>query len=184
MLRAVNLTTGTGQPVQAQLHGMQQNHVDDFEGIWREILQALGEDDAFWNWARKKRLSVLDDRFEAYAIEYEGLTQGLLWLETQWHRSWPNPEHPLVYVEALASAPWNRRSLDDPPYLSGVGTALLSFARQRSMALGYAGRVGLHALPAAEAFYNRQNMADYGMDPDHDNLRYFEYGRLTQPVED
>lgn len=184
MLRPVNLTTGSGQSVQAQLYLMQQRHVDDFEGIWRDILQALGQDDAFWSWATKKRLSLSDERFEAYAIEFEGLTQGLLWLETQWHRSWLNSVHRIVYIEALASAPWNRQSLADPPYLYGVGTALLLIARQRSVALGYEGRIGLHALPASEAFYNRRNMMDYGQDPDKEDLRYFEYGRLWQSLDD
>jgi GNAT superfamily N-acetyltransferase len=119
-----------------------------------------------------------DNRFEAYAIEFEGLTQGLLWLETQWHCSWLNPAHRLVYIEALASAPWNRKIVEDPPYLKGVGSALLAFARQRSLELGYQGRVGLHSLPQAEVFYQIQNMPDYGQDPDKDNLRYFEFGSL------
>lgn len=184
MLRLINLRTGLGQPIQAQLCQMQQRHVDDFEGIWRDILQELGQDDAFWSWATKKRLSLADSRFEAYAIEFENLTQGLLWLETQWHRSWLNSDHRIVYVEALASAPWNRRRLEDPPYFYGVGTALLLFARRRSVDLGYEGRVGLHALPTSAGFYEQRNMTDYGQDPDRENLRYFEYGQLLQPLED
>jgi hypothetical protein len=129
----------------------------------------------------KKRLSITDNRFEAYAIEYQGLTQGLIWLETQWHRSWLNPEQHLVYVEALAVAPWNRKNLQYPPYLKGTGNALMIFARERSQALGYQGRIGLHSLPASENFYHRQNMSDYGEDPEKENLRYFEHGILKQP---
>lgn len=53
-------------------------------------------------------------------------------------------------------------------------------ARQRSMELGYEGRVGLHALPGAESFYDDQNMADYGPDPDQENLTYFEYSRFQR----
>jgi hypothetical protein len=183
MLRPVNLTTGLGQSIQAQLHQMQQRHLNDFEGIWRDILQELGQDDAFWSWATKKQLSLTDSRFEAYAIEFEGLTQGLLWLETQWHRSWLNSAHRIVYVEALASAPWNRKSLEDPPYLYGVGTALLLFARQRSVALGYGGRIGLHSLPTSETFYNRLNMIDCGQDPDKEDLKYFEFGLLLHSLD-
>ncbi|MBE9014219.1 hypothetical protein IQ250_28935 [Pseudanabaenaceae cyanobacterium LEGE 13415] len=176
MLKLVTLTTGLGEPVQAQLAQMQPRHLEDFEMLWRGMLLDLNEEDAFWSWAMKERLSNNDDRFEAYAIEYEEVTQGLMWLETQWHRSWLNPNQRLVYVEALASAPWNRQNLDDPPYLKGVGAALLLFARQRSASLGYQGRVGLHSLPAAERFYQRQNMSEYGQDPDKDNLSYFEFG--------
>ena len=86
--------------------------------------------------------------------------------------------NPLVYVEYLASALWNRRSLEDPPFFEGVGIALLFFARQRSVELGYGGRVGLHSLPNSEAFYHRCNMPNYGPDPDKDELVYFEYGTI------
>ena len=56
----------------------------------------------------------------------------------------------------------------------------MAFVRTRSAALGFDGRVGLHALPEAEAFYRRQGMPDYGPDPDKDGLVYFEYG-ILQP---
>jgi hypothetical protein len=184
MLDLVDLTTGLGQSVQAQLYPMQQRHVEDFEEFWRSILRELGQDDEFWSWAMKKRLSLSDDRFETYALEFEGLTQGLLWIETQWHRSWRNSNHRVVYVEALASAPWNRSRVENPPYLYGVGTALLLIARQRSVALGYKGRVGLHALPSSEGFYEHRNMIDCGQDSDREDLRYFEYGELLRSLND
>ena len=43
----------------------------------------------------------------------------------------------------------------------------------------YGGRVGLHAIPGAEAFYRRYDMPDYGSDPDTDGLVCFEYATLT-----
>ena len=86
--------------------------------------------------------------------------------------------YPLVYVEAVASAPWNRAALERPPFFKKVGRLLLLFARQRSLALGYGGRVGLHALLEAEGFYHRFQMPDYGPDPEKDDLVYFEYGTL------
>jgi hypothetical protein len=180
MAESINLRNEFGEIIQAQLSLMKERHLQDFEIIWRETLLNLGQDDAVWNWAMKKRLS-LDERFEAYAIEYDKLTQGLIWLETQWHRSWLVPDSHLVYVEALAVAPWNRRDLQYPPYLKGTGNALMLFARKRSLALGYQGRVGLHSLPTSETFYHRQNMSDYGEDPEKDNLRYFEHG-IWEPL--
>jgi hypothetical protein len=174
----IDLITGSGEIVQAELGKMQKRHLKDFEVVWQNALQNSDQDDVAWNWEMKKRLSLLDNRFEAYALEYGELTQGLIWLETQWHRSWVEPDQRLVYIEAIAAAPWNRRSLQSPPYLKGVGSALLVFAQQRSLALGYDGRVGLHALPTSERFYFSQQMPDYGEDPDKDNLRYFEFGSL------
>ena len=101
-----------------------------------------------------------------------------MFLETQWHRSQVQPSSRLVYVEALASAPWNRSTLEQSPFFRGVGRTLLLFARQRSLELGYRGRVGLHALPQSEAFYRRLQMPDYGADPEKEDLVYFEYGAI------
>jgi hypothetical protein len=173
---SIDLITPSGQTVQAELDKMQPRHIEDFETAWKEMLQNLNQYDVFWDWAMKKRLSSMNKRFEAYAIEYNDLTQGLLWLETHWHCSLVNPDQRLVYVEAIASAPWNREELQFPPNLKGVGTSMLLLARQRSLALGYNGRVGLHSLSSSENFYVRQQMPDYGEDPAKDNLRYFEFG--------
>ncbi|MEP0873982.1 hypothetical protein NDA01_30215 [Trichocoleus desertorum AS-A10] len=101
-----------------------------------------------------------------------------MWLETQWHRSQLPQRDRLIYVEALAVAPWNRRLLENPPYLQGVGRTLLLWARQRSLELGYGGRVGLHALPGSEGFYRRNQMAEYGPDSDKEGLIYFEYSLI------
>lgn len=142
------------------------------------MLEGLNAEDTFWDWTRKKRLSLSQDRYEAYAIEYDDLTQGLLWIETQWHRSQWAIGQPLVYVEALASAPWNRRLINPDPWLQGIGTILLQFARKRSLDLGYQGRLGLHALPGSESFYEVRNMLNFGYDPDRE-MTYFEYGLLN-----
>ena len=66
------------------------------------------------------------------------------------------------------------------PFFQGVGRSLLLFARQRSLELGYGGRVGLHALPESEAFYHRLPMPDYGADPEKEGLVYFKYGAMRQ----
>ena len=76
------------------------------------------------------------------------------------------------------ATPWNHRLVEDPPYLVPMGRALLLLARQRSVELGYGGRVGLHLLPGSEAFYHRDNMAVYGPDPEKEGLVYFEYATL------
>jgi hypothetical protein len=62
-----------------------------------------------------------------------------------------------------------------------VGTLLLNFARQRSLQLGYGGRIGLHSLPGAQRFCDMKNMMEFGPDPDKDDLVYFEYGQLRMP---
>ncbi|MCG8366717.1 MAG: hypothetical protein MJA27_25705 [Pseudanabaenales cyanobacterium] len=167
--------------VEALLVDLAQTHLDDFDTLWRPLLRQFETEDKFWDWVVKKRISISSDNFESYAIEYEGVAQGLIALETQWHRSWIVPEQQLVYVEALASAPWNRVMIQQPPMFKGVGTLLLNFARRRSQQLGYSGRLGLHSLPGARRFYDMKNMMEYGPDPDRDNLVYFEYSQLREP---
>ena len=172
---SVQLEQATGELITALICPMERRHLNDFDSIWRSLLSALNADDAFWDWARKKRLALTDDRYEAYALESDDLTHGLIWLETQWHRSQWVVDQPLVYVEAVVSAPWNRSLLNPKPWLRGVGSALLDFARRRSLNLGYGGRLGLHALPSSESFYESRNMLNLGYDPDREMV-YFEYG--------
>jgi hypothetical protein len=178
MEQKVQLLQGSGQLVEARLCGMAPRHLSDFNSIWKTMLQALGAEDTFWDWARKKRLALSDDRYEAYAIEQDELTQGLLWIETQHHRSQWAIGQPLVYVEALAAAPWNRRLINPDPWLRSVGTVLLQFARKRSLDLGYQGRLGLHALPGSETFYESRNLVNFGYDAEREMV-YFEYGVLN-----
>jgi hypothetical protein len=178
MQQSIQLLSGTGEQVEGLLCDMSDRHIEDYEAIWKGILRETDQPDSGWLWDYKFRQTNRYDRYESYAIEVDALTQGLMFLETQWHRSQQPQRPPLVYVEALAVAPWNRQSLEDPPYLRGVGRSLLTFARQRSLELGYGGRVGLHSLPESEGFYHRSQMRSYGADPDKDGLVYFEYNAI------
>ena len=134
MQLAVQLIQGAdNQVVGATLLDLAQRHVNDFENLWRAQLRQYLQEDKYWDWIFKKRIALSDDNYESYAIEYEEQTQGLLFIETQRHRSQIEIGQQLVYVEALASAPWNRKAVQRPPQLRGVGTLLLNFARKRSV---------------------------------------------------
>lgn len=173
-MHQVQLVSGLDVAVTGEIKGMEEYHLQDVDSLWQGVLQATEQSDQHWPWDAKWRRAEREDRYEAYALEAEEITQGLLLIETQWHRSVLPARSRLVYVEALASAPWNRRAIEDPPYYRGVGTALLNYAYQRSRALGYGGRIGLHALPDAVSFYRRQGLVDYGPDAEKDGLIYFE----------
>ena len=180
MQQPIQIETGSGSFRPGLICQMTQVHLVQIETIWRGMLQATQQPDMDWNWAYKLRLAEVESRFEAYVIEIDKLAHGVVLLETEWHRSQLDNQgvarSPLVYVEYLASAPWNRRVIEDPPYYVGIGRTLLMFARQRSVELGYDGRVGLHSLPESESFYHHQGMPDYGADLSKDDLVYFEYG--------
>ena len=146
----------------------------------------MSQEDKFLDWAFKKRAAASYANYECYAVEAEERAQGLMMLETQWHYSAISEGQPLVYIEALSVAPWNRTRQQGLRRFHRVGTELLNFSRMRSEALGYGGRVGLHSLPGAEGFYEKCNMMrcdpepDPFMDEDGSPLAYFEYPLLRR----
>lgn len=82
---------------------------------------------------------------------------------------------PLVYIEFLETAPWNRASLTRRPRYRRVGPALVDAAIQVSLNEGFEGRIGLHSLPQADRWYREKcEMTDLDKDPRKQNLRYFE----------
>lgn len=172
--------------VEALILDIQERHVRDFEEIWLPQLEELSEEDKHLDWALKKRLSRNYDDFEVYALEYNNMAQGFIAIETLGHRSWfdtsaslsADETQRIVYAKFIVSAPWNRR-VSGTLHYKYVGLKLLLFVRQRSLALGYAGRVGLHSLPGAVGFYRKAGMLELGNDPDRENLTYFEYRGLS-----
>lgn len=165
--------------VSGWLVNLTEKHINDFEAFWEERLRTTMDGDQYWDWEQKKRVYLQRDSamYEGYAIEHEQITQGLMLLKTGGHRSWADPARRLVYVHSLATAPWNRLDNPEPVGFRAVGRALLKFAQFRSEALGYGGLVGLHSLPDAELFYRKMEMIDQGLDPEKENLRYFEWYR-------
>jgi hypothetical protein len=129
-----------------------------------------------WDWCKKQGfLSLLS--YRSMAIECEGDWHGLSMLDLDSHRSWFDRKRPLVYVEFLETAPWNIVGFGLPRRFGGVGDQLMRAAVELSIAMGWDGRLGLHSLPQAEAFYRRCGMSDLGIDPAKENLRYFELTR-------
>ncbi|MGF1522647.1 MAG: hypothetical protein ACFBSF_10065 [Leptolyngbyaceae cyanobacterium] len=171
-----------GQTIDASLLPLNDQHLSDFETFWKNRLLSSDEEDAYWDWNKKNRLYASDANYEKYAITCQQITQGLMMLEARGHRSWFEPNRRLVYVDYLATAPWNRPSIQNPPEYRSVGGILLKFARHRSEELGYGGLVGLHALPRAKKFYDKMGMIDCGEDPEKQNLTYFEWYRQRPPV--
>lgn len=161
--------------VRGRIISLAQKHLADFETFWRSRLLASQEEDSHWDWAQKNRV-LSPVNYEKYALETEvdKITQGLMIIELDFHRSRLKPNASLVYIDYLATAPWNRPSIKDPPGYKGVGTALFTLALERSFSVEYEGRIGLHALPNAEDFYRKLGMQDFGPDPKKSNLRYFE----------
>jgi hypothetical protein len=173
----------------AQLYsGLDDKNLDDFESRWlpvlakklqrstpKELLESNAQD-ARWNWRRKELAwgGVLS--YQAFAVEADGLTQGLMYVnKDQFSRIASLMGAPLVYVEAIATAPWNRPKLTKHPKYKGAGMVLMQAAISLSFEEEYKGRVALHALPESESWYRDVlRMVDFGPDPDCQSLVYFE----------
>lgn len=181
MQKAIKLLrVADNQPVEAVLTKLAQNHLNDFDVMWKPRLQAATEEDSHWNWIKKNKLTASSLNYEKYAIECEQINQGMMMLEIDWHRSRIEPVKNIVYVDLLSTAPWNRPLTKDKPLYRGVGSVLLEFARLRSIELEYEGRVSLHSLSKAESFYEKQGMKNFGADPDKENLVSFEWDRIER----
>jgi hypothetical protein len=131
-----------------------------------------------WEWTRKARHMTADSR--AIGIECHGDMQALMLVITGGKvcRLEEQSGKPLVYVDYLAAAPWNLPVLMTPPRFRGCGTVLITAAIRTSRGQGYEGRIGLHSLPQAEGFYRGCSMVNLGVDPNYEDLPYFE---ITPP---
>lgn len=176
MVKKIYLNRGADNSiVEATIVNLTTKHVEDFENQWVELLRQYKQQDKFLDLMIKLSMASRYDNYECYAAECENETEGLLVIETSMHGSQMTRGKRLVYVYYLATAPWNREDIQNPPKLRGVGTSLLLLTRERSLELGYEGRVGLHSLPGYEKFYDNRGMYDLGADEDSDELIYFEY---------
>jgi hypothetical protein len=156
--------------VDAGISNLSTKNLDDFELIWKPQLQNSVAEDRVWDWVKKERIYVASPNYESYAVECDGMTQGLMLIDTRFHRSQIESSRRLVYVSFLATAPWNRSLIQTPPTYRAVGSILLQFARERSFELGYGGLVGLHALSESVSFYAKIGMIGGEADPDRDGL--------------
>lgn len=131
---------------------------------------------AHWSWHAKVAESSRLLSCPTLAIECEAEPQGLMLLITDGHFSSLPTEagKPLVYVLYLASAPWNLVGVVDQPRFRGVGTLLLRAAVQMSLEAEFRGRIGLHSLPQAENFYERNGFTCLGVDVEKEGLKYYE----------
>jgi hypothetical protein len=165
--------------VPAEIKKFSQKNLDDFETFWLPRIEAeRQEEETYWNWVSKYRLYGSSANYESYVIECDLITQGMMLIETRNHRSRFDKNRRLVYVATIQTAPWNLPNAQPKPLFRAVGSVLLSFAKRRSLQLGYDGLVGLHSLPRAEEFYRKISMIDCGQDEEKDGLTYFEWYKI------
>ena len=185
------LNVASGKSVEAILYdAIQPNHTHDADTKWKEHFDAVSqskgvsakqlkmvEESSHWNWSAKFQATAGQLIYQSFAIECDRVTQGLMITNSDGKacKIEAQKNKPLVYVEYLEVAPWNRPSLGTQRY-KWVGKTMIAAAIQTSIDLDFKGRIGLHSLPQADQFYiNICGMTDLGQDAAYKGqLRYLE----------
>jgi len=174
---------------------LDQKNFDDFERLWKPMLAKRRAEvhtaaeaadanvqDAHWDWVGKAKIAASKLGQETFAVEC-GETQGLMLVDLNgFGRLDAQKGRELIYVELLATAPWNRRKFVVSPRYKGVGWILIATAISLSIDSGFHGRLGLHSLPQSESWYRGiAGFTDMGLDASKKGMHYFE---LTHEVAD
>jgi hypothetical protein len=184
-----NRLTARNEPA-SLFEGIDESNLLSFERDWRIAFDtrvpadassaeriAANAQDAHWDWRRLAEIRGNPLLYQMYAVECAGRMQGIMLVKKGGSFS-RHPDHPnadMIYVERIATAPWNRPRFMDKPIYKGIGQLLLAAAVNLSFDEELGGRIGLHALSDAEAFYRDViGMTDFGRDEDHYGLCYFE----------
>jgi hypothetical protein len=144
------------------------------DAAWQEKQGRYGAPDSHWDWHEKNQ-SMLGTVHRMFALLDSASVEAMMRLDlSKPSRIQPTPHTPVVYVDYLAVAPWNRSQIQSPCRFTGLGKLMLGAAVSLSLEEGMGGRCGLHSLKQSEGFYRRAGMNDLGIDPNGD-LRYFEF---------
>lgn len=134
-----------------------------------------------WDWSAKAPdLRLLEAR--GFGIHEGSAWQGLMLTKNTRYATRLKDDlgKPLVYVDFLETAPWNWSvgALKLRGRLGGIGSVLFREAVLQSIDEGFHGRVGLHALPQSETFYEGHfGMTRIGPDASKQGLVYLEFTR-------
>ena len=141
---------------------------------WIETLGKLEVQDHHWKWRTKCSIASGTKR-RVFALLNKGEVEAAMVLLSGENSRDPGAALPILYVDFVAVAPWNRKAFQNPLRFRHFGTVMLGAAVEFSRTLGLDGRCGLHSLPQSEGFYRRIGMRDYGLDAAYSSLRYFEF---------
>lgn len=171
----------TGKVVEATLiDGVSRQDVEEAQGSWASLLEVSSSqaEHGHWDWSQKYQLvATAPLAYRMFGLECDSQIQGLMLVLTtgKFCRIESQKNKPLIYVDYLATAPWNSADVVEEPKFAGVGKVLVLAACQLSLEEGFAGRIGLHSLPQAETWYRETcGMTDLGPDRTYQNLHYFE----------
>jgi len=176
----------TGDFVDAVIYrGISEKNIDDWQNFWipqfessRSKLKKSGVEDSHWDWNLKTTEIEGQLAYDSFAIEADEKTQGMMIINNATHFSKIEKSKPLMYIEYIATAPWNRKILVSDPEYGAVGKILFYQAIGESIIKKFEGRIGLHSLPLAFDWYKHLGMTDFGKD-DIKKMHYLELDKKT-----
>lgn len=113
------------------------------------------EPDSHWKWREIISYYQNDPKWVARCVRTgDGVIQGALLLRKK-VKSVLEPGKKAVFVDRVATAPWNRDRVAKKPHFRGVGTGFVLYSIVLSYSQGFGGRVNLQAV-ASEDFYAKQ----------------------------
>ncbi len=141
-----------------------------------QMIESVQMDDSHWRWL-EKAIAYRSDEYRWFFLMAESKPQGACLIHFPKDSAIDGQN--IFYIEYIAAAPWNRTNPIAPRRFSGIGRALVNFARdygvnELGLRLGYC----LHALPKAVPFYLSIGMLHFPV-RDKDNLPYFEMPPLV-----
>lgn len=143
---------------------------------FQQRYQAQEQDDDAWMWNGNQIVDLLTGRAELrlFGLVVNERIMGVLFLQNASQPARIDPSLHLLYVQYIATAPWNRREKNQAGRLRGVGTSLMAWAKTLSQEAGCGGRLGLHSLRSSDSFYHQMGLHSFGLDPAHRGMNYFE----------
>lgn len=150
------------------------------ELLRRQIPRPKWPQSLHWDWKKKApQLQLLETT--GFGIVCGQRWQGVMLTKTAscLSRMGQDKGKPVVYIDYVEAAPWNWTipEIEREGEYRGIGSVLLWRAVKQSFQEGFHGRVGLHALPQAQQFYEKAGMTPLGRDPAKHDLLYFELSR-------
>jgi len=126
---------------------------------WDEQLDTLSplddEPDSHWKWREIISYYQNDPKWVARCVRTgDGAIQGALLLRKM-VKSVLEPGKKAVFIDRVATAPWNRDKLAKTPHFRGVGAGFALYSIVLSYSQGFGGRVNLQAV-ANEDFHAKQ----------------------------
>ncbi|EMO66411.1 hypothetical protein LEP1GSC132_2462 [Leptospira kirschneri str. 200803703] len=145
---------------------------DNWLDSLKPILHDYNLEDIGWDWT-SKALSKYNNNYLWSSLVIDDISEGIIICNHPENSK--IYEYNIIYIDYLATAPWNRNSVLGVGKYIGIGTLLLKASIKYGLKqFNYIPGFNLHSLSRAENYYRKIGMRDLGIDDKKNGLRIFE----------